>query len=65
MMVARFLAIFVMVAGSVYSICFDGVDSESGGEKAPFFAKEVEPNSNTEPSMNYVFSFDGFGVMFR
>ncbi|GMH74718.1 hypothetical protein TrST_g4009 [Triparma strigata] len=64
MMVARFLAIFVMVAGSVYSICFDGVDSESGGEEAPFFAKEVEPNSNTEPSMNYVFSFDGFGVMF-
>ncbi|GMH77549.1 hypothetical protein TL16_g07447, partial [Triparma laevis f. inornata] len=64
MMVARFLAIFVMVAGSIYSICFDAVDSESLRTTAPYFAKTVVPESNTEPSMNYVFSFDGFGVMF-
>ena len=66
MAVARFLAIFVMVGGSVYALLNDPENSQLSNNETlsgpPYFAP---PSSSLETSeMSYTFSFSGFGVMF-
>ena len=63
MAVARFLAIFVMVGGSLYALMFDRIDSQTSRGRAPFLAPVVTDEEG-ESLMSYSFAFSGFGVMF-
>jgi len=60
MATARFLAIFVMVAGSLLALCVDDSTERIGEsyDRPPYWAKE-EPDR-----MSYTASFNGFGVAF-
>jgi amino acid permease len=63
MAVARFLAIFVMVGGSLYALMFDRIDSQISRGSAPYLAPTVTDEED-ESLMSYSFAFSGFGVMF-
>jgi len=58
MAVARFVAIFIMVAGSVYALLTDPTDNNSTRTSAPYTAPSVPGG------MSYTYDFGGFGVLF-
>ena len=59
MAIARFVAIFSMVFGSIFALFFDPVDNDSSSSSPPYLAAADPPNG-----MSYTFSFSGFGMMF-
>mmetsp|Transcript_5270 Transcript_5270/g.10528 ORF Transcript_5270/g.10528 Transcript_5270/m.10528 type:complete len:589 (+) Transcript_5270:222-1988(+) len=63
MAVARFLAIFVMVGGSLYALMFDKIDSQTPHSSPPFLAPSAT-DEDDKSLMSYSFAFSGFGVMF-
>jgi amino acid permease len=58
MAVARFVAIFIMVAGSLYALFTDPADNESTRSSPPYIAPSVEDK------MSYSYAFSGFGIIF-
>ena len=58
MAVARFVAIFIMVAGSLFALFTDSTDNSSSKTSPPYTAPEVAGE------MSYSFAFSGFGVLF-
>mmetsp|Transcript_31304 Transcript_31304/g.46273 ORF Transcript_31304/g.46273 Transcript_31304/m.46273 type:complete len:407 (+) Transcript_31304:1-1221(+) len=56
----RFLAIFIMAAGSLVALFYDDVDNNGTRDHAPYFASPVP----IDCSMSYTYCFSGFGVAF-